>query len=409
MIALLAAPDFRRAWLVGALAGSLRWLELLVVAVYVLERTGSPFMVALMTVLRLAPMLVFGFVIGALGDRYARKQVLLISLAVMAAASFVLAALALADRITLWQIAIGAFLSGVFFAVDFTVRRIMGAEIAGDDRLGQAMALDSISNNATRVLGPLVGGLLLATLGLEGAYLLGGLLYLASVVLILRLRYRQATSDGERRHILIELVEGWRYARARALIVGALAVTLVFAFFGFPYIAMVPVIGERVLDLAASPLGVLMSMEGLGALVGSLLVGRFAKPPLYGRIFLASTFVFLLAVLGLGLSRWFPLSLLLNLICGIGTGGYSVMQSTLLIGAARPAFRSRVMGLLMVCIGAGSLGGMPHVGLLADWLGVAAALQLMAVEGLAALVLVTLIWPEMRRRADLAPAANGER
>jgi len=407
MIALLAAPDFRRAWLVGALAGSLRWLELLVVAVYVFERTGSPFMVALMTVLRMAPMLVFGFVIGALGDRYARKQVLLVSLAVMAAASLILAALALADRITLWQIAAGAFLSGVFFAVDFTVRRIMGAEIAGDERLGQAMALDSISNNATRVLGPLVGGLLLATLGLEGAYLLGGLLYLVSIGLVLRLRYQQTASDGGRRHILTELAEGWRYARARALIVGALAVTLVFAFFGFPYIAMVPVIGERVLGLSASPIGVLMAMEGLGALVGSLLVGRFATQPQYARIFLACTFVYLLAVLGLGLSRWFPLSLLLNLICGIAGGGYSVMQSTLLIGAATPAFRSRVMGLMMVCIGAGSLGGMPHVGLLADWLGAAAALQLMAAEGLAALVLVALIWPAMRRRT--APAADGAR
>ena len=404
MIALLADANFRRAWLVGTIAGSLRWLELLVVAVYVLERTGSPFMVALMTVLRLAPMLVFGFVVGALGDRYERKPLLLISLAIMAASSLILAALALADQITLWQIAIGAFLNGVFFAVDFAVRRIISAEIAGGDRLGQAMALESVSNNATRMLGPLLGGVLLTGLGLEGAYLLGALLYLVSIVLTLRLLYQAEASAGRGHAILTELREGWRYARARRLIMGALAVTLVFAFWGFPYIAMVPVIGERVLGLPASSIGVLMSMEGLGALVGSLLVGRIAKPQRYGMIFLASTFIFLLGELGFGLSGWFSLSLLLNLIIGISLGCFSVMQSTILIAASRPEVRSRVMGLLTVSIGAGGLGGMPHLGLMADWLGAAVAVQLVAAQGLIALALVAIFWPELRRATD--PAAN---
>jgi len=129
-------------------------------------------------------------------------------------------------------------------------------------------------------------------------------------------------------------------------------------------------------------------------------VARWFRPPAYTRVYLFSSFGFLAGVLGFGLSGWFPLSLGLNFVCGITLAGFAVMQSTIMILAARPEVRSRVMGVLTVCIGAGPLG-MLHLGWLADWLGAAAALQVMAVEGLVALALVALIWPEMRRATAL--------
>ena len=118
MIALLADADFRRVWLVGGIAGGLRWLELLAVGVYVLEQTGSPWIVALMTVVRLAPMFLCGILIGAIADRYERRRLLLMGLVVLTLTSVVLGVLAFTDQITLWQIAIGTFVSGIFFAGD---------------------------------------------------------------------------------------------------------------------------------------------------------------------------------------------------------------------------------------------------------------------------------------------------
>jgi MFS family permease len=409
MIGLLAEADFRRVWVVGAIAGALRWLELLAIGVYVLAQTGSPSTVALITALRLAPMFLCGSLIGALGDRHERSRVLLVGLAIVSATSVVLAALTFTDRITLWQIALGTVVGGTFTAADMTLRRIMSAEIAGIGRLGQAMALDSVNNHGTRMLGPALGGLLLQTLGLFGVYLLGAMLYLVGIVLILRTRYR-ATGAGGGGAIFSTLREGWRYVRARRVLVGVLVVTFVANFWGFAYISTVPVIGEQMLGLSAFPIGLILSVQGLGALVGALLIGKASAPRAYTRIYLVSTLVFLLGVLGFGLSAWFSLSLLLNLVCGLSIGGFSVLQSSILILAARPEMRSRVMGLLAVAIGAGQLGGMLHVGLLADWLGAAAAVQLMAAEGLLALALTVLLWPEMRRASDLAPgsAEGGE-
>jgi MFS family permease len=402
--ALLADADFRRVWLVGGMSGALRWLELLAIGVYVLEQTGSPSMVALMTVVRLAPMFLCGLPLGAIADRYERQSLLLLGLVVLLLTSAVLGVLALFGQITLWQIAIGAFLNGIFFAGDYPIRRIMSGEIAGVDRLGRAMALESATNNATRMLGPALGGLLLETLGLQGAYVLGAVLYLISVVLILRLRYRSTRFEGQARNILSTLREGWQFVRARRVIIGALMVTVVVNFWGFAYITMVPVIGERVLGLSAFPIGVLMSIEGLGALLGALVIGPFSKPHAYTRIYLISSFVFLTSVLCFALSDRFPISLALNLICGVSLAGFSVMQATIMYLAARPEVRSRVMGVLTVGIGAGPLG-MLHLGWLADWLGAAAAVQIMAAEGLIALALTALVWPEMWRATDLAATA----
>lgn len=406
MLALLADADFRRVWVVGGVLGALRWLELLAVGVYVLEETRSPSMVALITVVRLAPMFLFGLPLGAIADRYERKTLLLLGLAVLALASIVQGALALAGQLTLWQIAIGAFLNGVVFAADYPVRRIITGEIAGIDRLGQAMALESATSNATRMLGPALGGLLLETIGLQGAYFLGAVLYLVGIVMILPLAYRSTRFEGQSRNILSTLREGWRFVRSRRVIVGTLLVTVVVNFWGFAYITMVPVIGERVLGLSAFPIGLLMSTEGLGALAGALLVTPFFRPPAYTRVYLVSSCVFLLAVLVFALSGWFPLSLLINLVCGISLAGFSVMQSTIMFMVARPEVRSRVMGVLTVAIGAGPIG-MLHLGWLADWLGAALAVQVMAVEGLIALALIAILWPEMRRATSLAPDPAG--
>jgi MFS family permease len=401
---LLADPAFLRVWLTGAIAGVLRWLELLAISVYVLEVTGSPFLVALMTFLRMAPMFLFGIPAGALADRYDRKQLLLFGVLVLAGAAGVLAFLAVQGGIALWHIAAGTFLNGMFWASEFPVRRIMLGEIAGVARLSRAMALESATSNATRMIGPALGGVLIQMVGLYGVYALGALSYLACAVLVLPVAYRSATA-GSSASLLGMLREGWRFARSQRLIVGTLAVTVIVNLWGWAYITMVPVIGERVLMLSPALIGALMSTEGLGALIGALLVARYDRPQRYTQIYTVSSAAFLLGVLAFALSAWFPLSLALILFCGMGIAGFAVMQSTITFLAAPAAVRSRIMGLVTVAIGAGPIG-MLYVGVLADWLGASAAVVVLALQGLLALGLAAWYWPEMRRPVDLYAAAR---
>ena len=395
---------FVRVWLTGGVAGVLRWLELLAISVYVLESTGSPFLVALMTFLRMAPMFLFGIPAGALADRYDRKRLLLIGLLALAAAAAALALIAVQGRLALWHIAAGTFLNGMFWASEFPVRRIMLGEIAGVERLSRAMALESATSNATRMIGPALGGVLIQTIGLWSVYALGAILYLACAALILPVAYRSAGAAGSSTSLLAMLQDGWRFAKAKRLIVGTLAVTVIVNLWGFAYITMVPVIGERALGLSPVLIGVLMSTEGLGAVIGALLVARYDRPRQYTRIYTGSSAAFLLGVLAFALSTSFPLSLALMLFCGIGIAGFAVMQSTIAFLAAPAAVRSRVMGLLTVAIGAGPIG-MLYVGVLADWLGAATAVACLAIQGLIALALAAWYWPELRRPVALTPSA----
>ena len=174
---LLRDGAFLRVWLTGGAAGVLRWLELLAISVYVLQTTGSPFLVALMTFLRMAPMFLFGIPAGALADRYDRKRLLLIGLLALAGAAARSHCSRCQGRIAIWHIAPGTFLNGMFWSTEFPVRRTMLGEIAGPARLSRAMALESATSNATRMVGPALGGVLIEATGLYGVYLLGALLY----------------------------------------------------------------------------------------------------------------------------------------------------------------------------------------------------------------------------------------
>lgn len=400
IVALLGDARFRRVWLAGGLAGTIRWLEMLAIGVFVFQQTRSPSTVALMTFLRMAPMLLIGLPAGGIAERFDRKYLLFGGLLTLTLLSASLAALTLSGNLALWHIGVGAFASGVFWTMEFPVRRTMIGEIVGRERVAAAMGLEAATGNATRTLGPLLGGLLLELIGLQGAYLLGTLFYTVAAVLIWPLPYRAEaqSSDGG---MLRGVAEGIAYAGRQRIIVATLLVTVAVNLFGFAYVSLVPVIGEATLGLSAFLIGVLMSAEGLGALTGSLLVGTLAKPWTYTRFYLCASFAFLAMLVLFALSRTFALSLLALFASGMGIAGFATMQSTIMFVVAPPAMRSRLMGVLSVCIGMGPIG-MIHVGYLADLIGAAMAVLTIALEGLIALGLIAWLWPELWRGGALS-------
>lgn len=402
--ALLRDGPFRRVWLTGLLAGVVRWLEMLAIGVFVFQTTGSPSTAALMTFMRMAPMLLLGLFAGAIADRFERKSLLLGGLAGLCVVSLLLTGLALTGSLRLWHIALGAFLGGVFWSTEFPVRRTMIGEIAGPARVGAAMGLESATSNATRMLGPLLGGLLLQLAGLHGAYLLSALLYGLAAALVLRLDYRSESTGPRDARIFANMLDGLVYACRNRMVLATLLVTAIVNLWGFAYVALVPVIGEEQLGLSAVLIGVLMSAEGLGALLGALAVGGFGRQRDYARIYVGFSFLFLVMILIFALSRSFPLSLAALFVSGVGIAGFAVMQSTIMFLVAPPAMRSRLMGVLTVTIGTGPIG-MLYAGFLADWVGAGTAVAVVATQGIVALWITSWIWPELWR-ADSVRAAE---
>ena len=142
---------------------AVRWVEFLVVAVFTYQVTGSAFIVTMMTLLRLLPMALFGAFMGAWADRLDRRLAMLGVLVATLLSSAAIAALAFAGRLEVWHLAVSCFINGTAWASDNALRRILIGDVVGADRMATAMALDIGANNASRMIGPAIGGVLLAT------------------------------------------------------------------------------------------------------------------------------------------------------------------------------------------------------------------------------------------------------
>ena len=381
-------------WAVGLIYGTVRWLEVLAVAVFVFELTDSPFIVSLMLVLRMSPMIFFGGLIGVLAEKINRRQLLLIGFWGVATSCAVLSLLVLTDEIELWHIGLGAFLNGMIWSADYAVRRTLLGDIAGNNNVGVAMSLDSATTNVTRMLGPLLGGVIYAAIGLQGTYLVGLVLFSSAIYFIQTMTYRPGPALAMGSKFFTDLREGLRYIRSNRVITMVLTVTVVLNFFGFPFVAMVPVIGNEELGLNPVFIGMLASAEGGGAFVGAIFATLFAQPGHYRRLFVYGATIFLCGILIFSFSSGFTVSLVVLLIGGLGVAGFSTMQATIMYLEAPPEMRSRILGVLAFCIGASPIG-LLNVGWLAEWLGPSTAVAVLASGGLLVMGWVFYYWRDV--------------
>src|SRR5436190_13703548 len=159
------AADFWRLWLIGLIVFTVRWIEMLVFAVFAYHVTGSAFIVTVLTMLRMLPLALFGAFMGAVADRFDRRRALLAMPVILFAISIAAMMLAWAGRLEIWHLAVLAFINGAAWASDNAIRRLMIGDVVGGDGMATAMALDTGANNASRMLGPALGGALVAAWG----------------------------------------------------------------------------------------------------------------------------------------------------------------------------------------------------------------------------------------------------
>ena len=287
--------EFLSLWFVGGILNILRWLELLAVGIVVFDMTASPFYVALMVTLRFLPMLFLGFLSGAIVERINRRLGLIIILFLMAFASFFYGLEIYFGQISFWLICTSVIFNGILWALDNPLRRTLFADVVKPEQIGTAMTLDSLTSNFTRFLGPFLGGLFLEYYGIEGVFFLGAIIYLLSfLVTIFGTKTAGIKLASNQEGILTELTNGLILLRKDRTLKGILAVTIVFNLLGFPFVSLIPVIGKEVLELSPFLIGLLVSTEGLGAIISSLVIVSITRINLYRKFYTYGVFLFLL-------------------------------------------------------------------------------------------------------------------
>src|SRR5499427_1767944 len=394
----LATPSYLRLWFAGGVGNAMRWLELLVAGIFTYEVTQSTVLVALVTVARSLPMLFVGTIAGVVGEALNRKRLLLTQLFVMAVNSAVLCALAFSGLIRVWHIAVGGIAAGIVWAMELAVRRRMIGEVVRPDQVAPAVAFDSLTNSFARVLGPLAGGAAYQTLGLGGAYFLSAALYLAAGLTVSGLDFHQEPRKLRFGRIAIDIAEAVTVARANPAILAVVLVSVIMNMFAFSYSALIAPIGLDVYRVSPILVGALAAAEPLGAIaIGIPLSTGWLR--LNGRRALVrGSLLFLMGLTAMALSPWYALAFVLLLIGGLGTAAFSNMQTTLILTEVPPASRSRVMGIVTMCIGTGPVGVMV-IGILSGQVGPPVAILIMAGLGLCGL---SLLWRKLKGK----PAGN---
>jgi len=388
---LFAEPDFRRLWVVGLVVFAVRWLEMLAVAVFAYQHTGSPFIVAMLTMLRMLPMALFGALAGALAERIERRTGLIMVVISMLLTSLILALLAWTGALAVWHVALASFVNGIAWTTDNPVRRTMIGEVVGQERMSAAMSIDVGANNASRMLGPTVGGVLLATVGIGGAFAVSVACYLVALVAAMRVLHHNTVRPSGSASVLERMIEGFMLVRRDRRLVGTLVVTVIYNTFGWPFTSMIPVIGQDNLGLGAAGIGLLASMDGVGAFCGAVLIAFLAKPPVFASLYVGGVVIYLLMLPVFALMPYpLPAGAVL-LVTGLANAGFSIMQATLVYLSAPPEMRGRIFGVLSVCIGVGMIGFI-HLGLLAGLIGASWATATIGIEGILVMLLTRRWW-----------------
>ena len=383
----LATAGYLRLWFAGGIGNAMRWLELLVAGIFTYEVTKSTVLVALVMVARSLPMLLIGTIAGLVGEALNRKRLLVTQLFVLAVSSAVLCVLAFSDQIRVWHVALGGLVAGIVWSMELAVRRRMIGEVVAFDQIGPVIAFDSLTNSIARVLGPLAGGAVFETLGLAGAYFLSAALYLVAGLVVSGLDFRQESRKLRFGRIALDIVEGLAVARANRAILAVVLVSIIMNMFAFSYSTLIAPIGLDVYGVSPVLVGALAAAEPLGAIAAGIALSAAWLRLNGSRALVRGSLLFLIGLMAMAISPLYSLAFVLLLIGGLGTAAFSNMQTTLILTEAPLATRSRVLGIVTVCIGTGPLGVLA-IGVLSQQLGPSAAILIMAGSGVGGLGLV---------------------
>jgi predicted MFS family arabinose efflux permease len=389
---LFAKANYRRLWAIGGLTGVARWLEFVAVAIFAYEITRSPELVALLAVLRMVPYMLLGFLVGAVADAIDRKRLLVASFAGMVLASTTMLVVTATEAATYAAAAAIVMVSGAFWTTDMPVRRRLLVDAVSAESVPAALGFDNATMYATRALGPLIGGATYQALGISGIYALIAVSYLVCLVLAHRVGVHSptpaVTSVGRSRLGFLMPPRALLLDRRFQILMG---VTLVYNLWCWPFIGMVPVIGQKDFALTPAFVGALSACDGFGGTIGAMAVGLLAAPRTLFRFYYLGTLACLILMLILALNFSVGTAVVMLLLTGLAAAAFSSTQYALVHNIAPPEMRGRATGLLSIFIGSSMLGHW-HAGLLFERLGSVAAIGVMACEGLAAMLVLAALW-----------------
>jgi MFS family permease len=394
----LAIPNYRR-YLSGqsiSLAGT--WMQMTAQAWLVLTLSDSPSALGVVVALQTLPVLLLGPYGGVIADRVNKLRLMISLQTVMGVQALVLGVLTVTGEVRLWHVGVLAAVLGLNNAFESPARQSFMLEMVGRDSLRTAISLNSTMVNLARVVGPAIGGLIIAGAGVGVCFLINAASFVVVVWTLLHLDRSAIAPSTPIARAKGQLREGLRYvARTPELGIPLLMMALA-GVFAFEFQVTLPVLAREALDQGSEGFGLMTAAMGLGAVGGGLLVAARGKTGLRPLSISAAWFgvVLLLAALAPNL----PLALIALVLVGWGSVSFMATGNTTLQLAAAPEMRGRVMSLWFVAFqGSTPIGG-PILGWAMGWAGARIGLGAGGVACFVVAAIGLLAIAAIRRRAE---------
>ena len=363
--AALTFRDFRLLWF-GALLSSIgTWMQKVAQAwlIVTLTSTASAFYLGLDSFVGEVPILLFTLIGGVVADRANRRHLLLLSQCVQMAAAFGLAYLVFSDRVHIWQILALSFVTGVAQAFGGPAYQSLIPSLIPKETLPNAIALNSIQFNLARVIGPLIAGAALTAFGMVACFGLNGLSFLFVIAAIAALHVRHVPPTGTSR-MRDQLKGGLHYVRDHPQLKALTILGFISAFLGLPLLTFLPIIAKDVFQQDVALYTRFMTVAGIGAVLGALIVAWVGKHRHMGLLLLTMQALLGVVAVGFSLSKTIWISQVLLFLGGAMLVTCFSLTTSLVQLLAPHDLRGRVVSIYMVAF----RGGSPLGGLVSGWL-----------------------------------------
>jgi len=326
------------------------WMQMTAQAWLVLDLTNSPVALAIVTSLQFLPVFLLSLIGGAIADRFPRRKLMYFTMFMGTLQAVALGTLCLTGTIHIWHIYVLAVTLGIINALDAPLRQSFISELVPLTHLPNAIAMGSLAQNLGRIIGPTLGGVVIAVLGVGVAYFINALTFAAALIALSLLRSSelQPRRLARKQNLLLQIREGLSYARRTPTILFLLIATAFIGMFGQNFTTMVPLISTYLVKASAAEFGILNSCLGSGSFLAALVMTTRGAP---------STRRILLAGLAFGVMLTlisFSGNLLASSAMFVAVGAsavtFSASVNTLLQLHAPPEMRGRLVSMINLLI-----------------------------------------------------------
>jgi len=340
--------NYRLLWIGTLISSSGDWMDQVALNWLVYQLSGSAVQLALLNLCRLAPIFVFTLVGGVVADRAERRSLLFVTQFVAMVLATILATLTITGVVQIWMVLLIAVGRGIVLSFNQPARQSLISDLVPREDLKNAIALNSATLNLTRVLGPTIGGLLIATVGVAGAFYLNAASFVAVLYGLALMRFPDRVPRPTKAGLLRELAGGLGYLRRRPTLRTLVMLALLPMILGMPYQTMLTVFASDVLQVGGGGLGLLTACSGIGAVMGALWVAANAHRLRLGRLMLFGLIGFGAALVIFSLSGWFWVSVLALIGVGIGQQVYMASNNALIQTNVEEEYRGRIVSTLFL-------------------------------------------------------------